>query len=70
MKSFSSYDTRLQRNFCGCGFAANGDEQPAPVETVKSEAMNMQAWQYAKTGLAIVGAFVVIRFIYNKFVKK
>jgi hypothetical protein len=50
-----------------CGFNATGDET-AP-EPVSKPVMKMQAWQYAKTGLAVVGAYVVIKFLYGKFVK-
>jgi hypothetical protein len=65
-------------NACGfsncCGLAATGDEALPPVESpspapVDSKVKNLQRWGYVKTGLALVGAYVVIKFLYGKFVK-
>lgn len=64
----------LDYSYC-CGLAATGEElqaapTPAPApEPVNTTVQNMQAWKYAKTALAIVGAYVVIKFLYGKFVK-
>jgi hypothetical protein len=68
-------DQRKPFNNC-CGFAATGDEilatEEVPqddIEPVKSQVMNLQAWKYAKTGLAIIGAYVVIKYLYGKIKK-
>lgn len=65
-------------NACGgfsncCGLAATGDEtnavespSPAPIDP---KVQNLQRWGYVKTGLALVGAYVAIKFLYGKFVK-
>lgn len=54
-----------------CGLNATGDEiLPEENEPVSNSVMKMQAWQYAKTGLAIVGAYVIIKYLYDKFIKK
>lgn len=57
-----------------CGLNATGDNPlsevvATQVETLKAPVMNMQAWRYAKTILAIVGAVVIVKFIYHKFSK-
>jgi hypothetical protein len=63
-------------NYCGgysncCGLAATGDEAsnaaPSPVDS--TPVRNLQAWQYAKTALAIVGTYVIVKFLYGKYVK-
>jgi hypothetical protein len=66
----------LQRDFCACGLAATGEDEIIDAEevaddtkSVKTKAMNLQAWKYFKTGLALVGAYVVIKFLYGKLVK-
>lgn len=74
MSNLQLSNNGMQRDFCGCGLAATGDEPIAPaesqeIEPVKAEVMNMQAWQYAKTALALIGIFVVVKFIYSKMVK-
>lgn len=48
-----------------------GDGIPLPIAgvTVNSSVQNMQTWQYAKTALALIGAYVAIKFLYGKFVK-
>lgn len=59
-----------------CGLAATGDED-MPITDLPTEALppvlpkvhSMQAWQYAKMGLALIGAYVAIKFLYGKFVK-
>lgn len=52
-----------------CGLAATGDgaadEQPLPVPKVQ----NVQAWGFIKTALAVVGAWVVIKYAYGKLKK-
>jgi hypothetical protein len=57
-----------------CGLAATGDEALPPVESsspapIDPKVSNLQRWGYVKTGLALVGAYVVIKFLYGKFVK-
>jgi uncharacterized membrane protein len=49
-----------------CGFAASGD---APVTPVSATVTNISAWSYAKTALALVGAFIIGKYLYTKFVK-
>lgn len=39
---------------------------PAPVDP---KVQNLQRWGYVKTGFALVGAYVAIKFLYGKFVK-
>ena len=66
-----------------CGLAATGSEDPSlaglstAIQADASNAannstipvQNIQAWNYFKTGLALVGAYVVIKFLYVKFAK-
>jgi hypothetical protein len=59
-----------------CGFAATGDdagtatpEAATPDNTVKATVRNITIWNYAKTGLAILGAYVAIKFIWGKIPK-
>lgn len=58
-----------------CGFAATGDEAQVIDETAKSEepvkvkVQNVKALGYAKTILALIGLYVVIKFIYGKIKK-
>jgi hypothetical protein len=60
-------------NGCGfsncCGLAATGDEPEPDPAPVKANVTNLQAWQYIKTGLAIIGVYVVLKFLYGKFIK-
>ncbi len=80
MNPFITNDSRLQRNFCACGFAATGDNEPPipqgsqepeqQLEPVKSQVMNLQSWHYVKSILAIIGIYVVGKFIYTKIIKK
>jgi hypothetical protein len=60
-----------KRDFCACGFNATGEEELPPEEEapVKTNVMNLQAWKYAKSALALVGAYAVIMFLYKKFGK-
>ncbi len=66
-----------QKNFCGCGMMASGpdgeellpEEEPLAEESVRSKVMNVQTWSYVKTGLAVVGAYVLLKLAYNKFMK-
>jgi hypothetical protein len=59
------------RNFCACGLNATGDgTTPAGSETVKAVvATNITMLGYAKTGLALVGLYVVVMFVYKKWIK-
>lgn len=64
-----------QRNFCACGLAATGDEPipqagEEPEKSVNTQVHNLQVWSYARTGLMLIGAYVVIKFIYTKYIKK
>lgn len=56
-----------------CGFAASGDEvideNAKPEEPVKVKVQNVKALGYAKTILALVGLYVVVKFIYGKIKK-
>jgi hypothetical protein len=66
---------KKSHDFCPCMLPASGDGEDiegegAPAEEVKSQVMNLQAWSYVKTGLAVVGAIVVIRYLYTKFITK
>lgn len=76
MNPFITDDSRLQRNFCACGLAATGDEPIPPaeqepeLEPVKNQVASLQVWQYAKTGLALIGLYVIGKFIYTKIIKK
>jgi hypothetical protein len=64
-------------NACGCdysnccGLAATGEETEEAVLKVPDvvKAKNITAWHYAKTALAVIGAFVLISYVWNK-VKK
>jgi hypothetical protein len=71
-----------QRNYpfnaCGmnncCGLAATGDEVVAPVDTAaapvdKTKIQSIKTWHYAKTGLAIIGAYVIIKYAISKMKK-
>ena len=51
-----------------CGLAASGEEvtDPEPVE-IKAKVQNIKAWDYAKTALAIIGLYVVVKYAYGKF---
>lgn len=68
----AALDRRNSYNdFCGCGaLAASGDEAQTveePENTVTKEVQNLQFWQYAKMALALVGAYVVLKYLYGKF---
>lgn len=61
-----------------CGFAASGDlgymaEQPEPTDpepvAIKAKVQNMKTWDLAKTALAIVGLYVVVKYAWTKFKK-
>lgn len=73
-KSKPGYPLNACGNFSNCcGLAATGDEtdpaassSPAPIDP---KVKNLQRWGYVKTGLALIGAYVVIKFLYGKFVK-
>jgi hypothetical protein len=54
-----------------CGFvAATGDatdpNTPAPVPVTVT---NVTTWNYIKTGFALVGIFVIGKYLYTKFIK-
>lgn len=70
----AALDRRNSYNdFCGCGaLAASGGGEPVqstdePETTVTKEVQNLQFWQYAKMALALVGAYVVVKYLYGKF---
>ena len=74
MKNFGdlkNYHNSGQRNFCGCGLAADGSESGTEqeLEPVKSQVMNLQVWRYARTAFALIGIYVVGKFIYSRIVK-
>lgn len=58
-----------------CGFAATGDEVEVIDETAKTDepvkvkVQNVKAIGYVKTVLALVGLYVIIKFIYGKIKK-
>jgi hypothetical protein len=61
-------------NACGdfnnCCMATGDEAAPeTPSPTVNKSVQNIQAGKYAKTALALVGAYVVIKFLYGKFKK-
>ena len=66
-------------NFCACGLAATGDEivdeivpgeaEDKELEPVKQKVISLQAWRYVRTAFAMIGVYVVIKFIISK-VKK
>lgn len=59
-------------NFCPCGINATGEEpapEPIPEESANKKVINLRAWQYVRAGLAIVGAYVVIKYLITKFKK-
>jgi len=68
---------QAKKNFKNCcGLAATGDgamddaqlaEQREALPATKVR--DMQAWNYAKTALAIVGAWVVLKWAYEKIKK-
>jgi hypothetical protein len=64
-------DPYLNKRFNNCcGLAATGDspvEEVTPAPSVKAKVMNMQAWGYAKTALALVGLYVVVKYAISKF---
>ncbi len=48
---------KTKRNFCACGLNASGEE-PAPVQKAVTQ---IQAWNYLKTGLALVGVYALLK---------
>jgi len=52
-------------NFCPCGINATGDEV-VPEESVNKKVINLQAWQYVRMGLVLVGSFVVVNWLMRK----
>jgi len=57
----------------GLAFAATGDEageKKTELPSMSQKVVNLQAWNYAKTLLAIVGLYVVIKFIWEKLKTK
>lgn len=49
-----------------CGFLNVTGDPAAPDSSVKAAITNLTMWNYAKTGLALLGAYVAIKFIYAK----
>lgn len=75
--------SHVNRNFNNCcGFNAVGDNDvlynpdlgkpvvDATPEPINTKVQNLQAINYAKTALALIGAYAVIKFIIGKFSKK
>lgn len=64
---------KKQNNFCACGLNASGGTEPEIPDTekdLKATVQKMTAWNYAKAGLALIGFYVIARFIYTKYIKK
>ena len=65
-------------NFASCcagmvALAATGDDaggEKTELPSMSQKVANLQAWNYTKTLLAIVGLYVVIKFIWGKIGKK
>jgi hypothetical protein len=55
-----------RKSHSACGFMAATGDPSAPDPSVKAAVTNLTMWNYAKTGLALLGAFVAIKFIYGK----
>jgi hypothetical protein len=74
-KNFIEYplqgaSSRVASHNC-CGFAATGDPEatdPASPSdtTVKTAVRKVVLWNYAKTGLAIIGLYVAVKYILAK----
>jgi len=69
------YPFNASGDYENCCMAATGDEllpeeglpaEQAAPETVNSSVQSMQTWQYVKTALALVGAWVVVKFLFSK----
>lgn len=63
---------KKQNNFCACGLNASGGtdvEIPEPAQDVNTKVQKIMFWNYAKTALAVIGIYVVGKFLYNKYVK-
>ena len=72
LKYHAVIEGKKKRDFCACGLNASGGvgtEIPEPESDVKSKVMNLTAWGYVKTALALVGAFVVGSWVYKKYIK-
>jgi hypothetical protein len=64
---FLKYQNKKQfSNFCPCGLNATGDEVVPVEESVNKKVVNLQAWQYLRTGLVLVGSFVVVNWLLRK----
>ncbi len=65
---FLKYQNKEQfSNFCPCGLNATGDEvAPVEDESVNKKVINLQAWQYMRMGLVLVGSFVVVNWLMRK----
>ena len=55
-------------NFCACGLNATGDVTDTPPP-IKARITNIKAIGFAKTALAIVGLYVVVSYVYKKWIK-
>jgi hypothetical protein len=70
----NNYQNRGFINSCGC-LGADGSSDPTPGEVpvtedainINQKVRNMQAFSYAKNILAIIGAFLVIKLVFTKF---
>ncbi len=64
----------IRKNFCGYG--ADGEPvdtntaAPAPSAPISTPITASTGWQYAKTALAVIGIYVVAKFVYVKWIKK
>lgn len=63
-----------RNNFCNsCGLSATGDmatqDEPVPQTTLPAKVRNITAWHYVKTGLAVIGIFVIATYAYKHFKK-
>ena len=66
------YPRKKQKDFCACGLNATGGtdvEIPEPENNVKTKVMNLKVMGYAKTALALVGAYIIGTWLYKKYVK-
>lgn len=61
-------------NFCACGLAATGDSavdetDPGDNAALTAKVQNIKAWHYAKTALALVGLYVIGKYLWTKYKK-
>jgi len=63
------YNPLNPRSFCGCGFAADGEDIPEDLPKVSNEVSKLQAWTYLRTALMVIGAYVAVTWAYKKLAK-